>query len=469
MKRKGLEGMARSRAGSSMVTVVILLGTMTVLALIFLRAGQAVSEEQLTNVDGARAAYLAEAGISEALEAMRNGESGAIASGNTPAYLGGGVVWVEATDLGNGRTQLDSMAMKDGARSALRVVIEDGATGASSSPAASGGGDPYYTMLFSNKALQLKQNVVIDSWDSSLGPYLLQALNLKGTTLYAGSAGGASSNGGVQLDTGVKVFGDAHSGPGKSVSLGGTAYVSGSTTPSPASVPLAPITVPVVASNGAYSVANNATKTINPGTYHYTSMTQGKNSVLKVIGPATIVLNSYVTGTTATLQVDCTNGPVSIYDTGVWSVDKFYKVEPKPGTPIDASFLISSTGTVQFDQGSKISFGFYCPNATIQVDQGAEVWGALVADQITVDSGTKFHFDEHLKGFELPWSVPASVLGIATDPDPQIVSWSKIDFPVQEFRRDRRNPFTLLGVQKAALPSPSDAWDTDGQSGQYKQ
>jgi hypothetical protein len=107
-------------------------------------------------------------------------------------------------------------------------------------------------------------------------------------------------------------------------------------------------------------------------------MTQGKNSVLKVIGPATIVLNSYVTGTTATLQVDCTNGPVSIYDTGVWSVDKFYKVEPKPGTPIDASFLISSTGTVQFDQGSKISFGFYCPNATIQVDQGAEVWGALV-------------------------------------------------------------------------------------------
>jgi hypothetical protein len=140
MMRKGLEGTARSRAGSSMVTVVILLGTMTVLALIFLRAGQAVSEEQLTNVDGARAAYLAEAGISEALEAMRNGESGAIASGNTPAYLGGGVVWVEATDLGNG----PDAARLDGheGRRALGAARGDRgrATGASSSPACVGWG-----------------------------------------------------------------------------------------------------------------------------------------------------------------------------------------------------------------------------------------------------------------------------------------------------------------------------------------
>src|SRR5262245_65310990 len=56
-----------------------------------------------------------------------------------------------------------------------------------------------------------------------------------------------------------------------------------------------------------------------------------------------------------------TNGPVTIYDTGVWSVDKNYVVKPKAGTPVNAAFLISSIGTVQFDQGSKIYVGFYTP------------------------------------------------------------------------------------------------------------
>src|SRR5262245_33351910 len=152
-----------------------------------------------------------------------------------------------------------------------------------------------------------------------------------------------------------------------------------------------------------------------------------------------------------------TNGPVTIYDTGVWSVTKNYTVKPKANTKVNAAFLISSIGTVQFDQGSKIYVGFYTPNATIQVDQGAEVWGALVADQISVDQGTHFHFDENLRNFKLPWDVPVP------DPeddeiDPQVLSWSKIEFPVREYARDRRDPFTLLQVQKSDLPSPSEAW-----------
>jgi hypothetical protein len=166
-----------------------------------------------------------------------------------------------------------------------------------------------------------------------------------------------------------------------------------------------------------------------------------------------------VTGLNASLLVDCTNGPVTIYDTGLWSVDKNYKLAPTPGSPIDAAFLISSLGTVQFDQGSKISFGFYAPNATIQVDQGAEVWGALVANEISVDQGTKFHFDENLGGFHLPWTVPDSVLG-KTSSAVQVVSWSKIEFPVQAYLADRRDPFSLLGVEKSDLSPPSETWDT---------
>jgi len=449
-----------SRAGSTLLAVVTLVGTMMVLSLIFLRVGQQVSNEQLATVNGMRAEFLAEAGISEAMEAVRSGESGAIGNQKAPAYLGGGVVWVESTDLGDGRIQLDSMAMKDGGRSALRVVVGDG-DGGDGDDGDSGGSSAFFTMLFSNKQMQLDQNVTIDSWDSTLGTYASQATNSYSGTTYAGAAGGAASNAGIQLDSGVKVFGDVHSGPGFSVSQAGSAHVSGSTSASLDKVPLVQIPVPVVAASGVYSVANNATKTINPGTYHYTNLTQGKFSTLKVVGPATIVLDGYTTGVSATLEIDATNGPVTIYDTGVWSVDKNYRVMPKTGSPIDGAFLISSAGTVQFDQGSKIGFGFYAPNATIEVDQNAEVWGALAADNIDVYQGTKFHFDENLKGYDLPWVVPDSILGIVDESEPTVLSWSKIAFPVSEYLSDRRSPFTLLGVHRSDLSSPSEAWNAE--------
>ncbi len=445
--------------GSAMFSALILVGTLLVLTLAFLRIGQQVTSEQTSAMENARAAYLAESGISEALEALRSGKSGNIGTGDDPAYLGGGVVWVEATDLGGGRTQLDSAAMKDAGRAALRVVVEDAAGAGGGGPGGSGSDDAFFTMLFSNKHLQLDQDVMIDSWDSSLGAYLVQATNLMAPFLYAGDEGGAASNSTIQLDSDAHVFGDVHVGPGQSLSMAANAYVSGSTTPSASTVTLAPITVPAIASSGAYSVGNNQTKTINPGSYHFTSVTQGKFSKLKIIGPATIVMDGYTTGTTATLEVDCTNGPVYVYDTGVWSVDKNYTLGPALGTPVDASFLISSTGTVEFDQGSKISFGFYCPTSRIEVDQSAEVWGALVADEIEIDQGTHFHFDENLKGFSLPWKVPGSVLGISGSSAPEIVSWTKIDFPVDAWKGDRRSPFSVMKLEKAALRSPADAWE----------
>jgi len=103
------------------------------------------------------------------------------------------------------------------------------------------------------------------------------------------------------------------------------------------------------------------------------------------------------------------------------------------------------------------NFRPFSVNATIQVDQGAEVWGGLAADQISIDQGTKFHFDENLKKFQLPWQVPPSILG-GVPAAPEVVAWSRIQFPDDDLRVNRRDPFTLLGVQKANLGSPANSW-----------
>ena len=51
------------------------------------------------------------------------------------------------------------------------------------------------------------------------------------------------------------------------------------------------------------------------------------------------------------------------------------------------------------------------------------------------------------------------MLGIDTTPDPEVISWSKIPFPVTSFAADRRDPFTLLGLDKTLLRAPSEAWE----------
>jgi hypothetical protein len=456
-----MNGNGVSERGSALIAVVTLVGTMMVLSLIFLRVGQQVSNEQLATVNGTRAELLAEAGISEALESLRSGGTGIIGQPWDPAYLGGGVVWVEATDLGGGIYQLDSMAMKDNGRAALRAVVGEGAGGGGGGPGGVGSTDTFFTMLFSNKPLALNQDIVIDSWDSTLGTYASQATNTMGTITYAASEAGAASNTTVTIAQGTHVFGDIHVGPGQTASQSASAYVSGTTTQAGVTVPLAPISVPAISASGTYSVANNATKTLASGNYHFTSMTQGKFSTLKVVGPATIVVDGYTTGASATLEIDATNGPVNIYDTGVWSVDKNYKLINKPGSPVDGAFMISSTGTVQFDQGSVIKFGFYCPNSIIEVNQGAEVWGALVADEITVNQGTKFHFDKNLEDYSLPWSVPAMYFDPTLAFDPEILAWSTIAFPVQAYMTDRRSPFALLAVERSDLRAPAAAWEEE--------
>jgi len=444
------------RRGNTLISVMILTGTMTVLSLVLLRVGVSVSDEQLASVESARASYLAEAGISEGLEAIRSGKSGSVGTSDAPAYFGGGVVWVEATDLGGGLTQLDAMAMKDGGRSALRVVVEAGAAGAGGGPGGNGGLDAFFTMLFGYKKTNLALNCLIDSWDSSLGTYASQATNSKDGFVYAGSEGGVSGNDEIQLNNGVHVFGDVHSGPGSAVLMGTSSYVSGSTTPNPVKVPLTPITVPVIASSGSYSVLASKTKTLSAGSYHFKDVTINKNAKLVINGPATLVMDAFSTVTDASIELNCTNGPITIYDTGTWMTGKNFTLAPAPGTPVNAAVMVTK-GTVKFAQGSKIYAGFYCPEATIQVDSGAEIWGALVADMVVVAQNTKFHFDKNLKNYPLPWDLPDEMSDNGAAAEPEIIAWAKIGFPFELYQGSRRDPFSLLGLQKSALPSPADA------------
>src|SRR6185503_3493116 len=119
----GVDRSVRS-AGNALVTVLVLLFVVMLMAFAFFHRTIAEQRSAHANLDERRAFFLAEAGLHEAFESIRSGNSGAIASDGAPnaptdpALLGGGVLWVRADPAG-GDTRLVSTAMVGQGRVAL--------------------------------------------------------------------------------------------------------------------------------------------------------------------------------------------------------------------------------------------------------------------------------------------------------------------------------------------------------------
>ena len=109
--------------GSALVPVLVLLSGILVMGHVFFRSTLADQKSIRQGTEDKRAFFLAEAGLHEGFEAVRSGHPGGVASLESPALLGGGVLWVTATPLGDDRTRLVSTAMVGQGRQALEAVI----------------------------------------------------------------------------------------------------------------------------------------------------------------------------------------------------------------------------------------------------------------------------------------------------------------------------------------------------------
>ena len=80
----------------AMVILTVLMTTTSAYFIFSLGKSKRVS----STFDDDRALVLAESGLHESFEAIRNGATGAMGTQGNPVYLGGGVFWVTATPQG---------------------------------------------------------------------------------------------------------------------------------------------------------------------------------------------------------------------------------------------------------------------------------------------------------------------------------------------------------------------------------
>jgi Tfp pilus assembly protein PilX len=152
----------KGQQGSVLVMTVVLLGTLMVLTASFLRLGVNLSHEHNSDVDDSRAFCIAEAGVSEASAAILSGKSGNVGSQAAPASFANGMLWVVATDLGGSNFQLDSTALCDSGRAAVRAVVHQDFN------------IEYTQGVTSDQPLVVGSNFQIDSYDPAKGSYASQ-------------------------------------------------------------------------------------------------------------------------------------------------------------------------------------------------------------------------------------------------------------------------------------------------------
>jgi hypothetical protein len=423
---------------------VIVLSLVVLTALLMLgaalyRIASAADKEVRGREDDQRAFYLAEAGLAEAMVSLRSGFSGAIASQAEPAYMAGGVLWVTSEELPDDRIRLVANGMAGAGRAALEIVVED----QSEAPL-------FRAVLNSDDVMTLASSVQIDSFDSELGSYAAQATNNYNGKTYAKDNGDVLSNKDVVLNSSATVFGDATPGPGHSVSLANGAYVSGSTAPSPEPFLFTPIPVPPVAPGSAYNLPPSASATIPPGTWGFGNFTLNKASNLTITGPATLVVSDFTGGKDARLNIDATGGPVTIFVQGSYTHLANFEAQPVGSSPMALAFMVQGSSNVVFPSFTNVRGAYYVPNAEVVFSNDNEAWGSFAAKKISMSNTMKFHYDESLAKH---WESNGQG---ETDPL-QLLSWSQTS-PPAEVLGDRRDPYQVLDVAKADLPSPSEAW-----------
>ncbi len=471
---------------------LVAVATVAGLAAAFLQLSTSVARRQVQMRDRMRAFYVAEAALSEAWTAVQLRKTGAVGSEAEPAKFGDGLFWVEATDTGP-FIRLESTAMVASGTATLAIVVQKGKTSMANLGVHSGGN------------LDLPPGTLLDAYDSRLGygdegaqsgasdedlDLLLEQFKeqveepigeqplLGGSALFnpvlpaprgvppleepiggapetpaeptepefagrIGSGGDISVTGTELLPTTVN--GDITPGTSGSLTQSENVTITGATDPSAVTVDLPDIEVPSLPALEGVAHTGASPLLVLPVEASLPTLSIGRGAKVIVEGPATLVLENLSMAPNASLFLDTSGGPVSIYVTNEAVFSPTARLSNLSEDPTDLNLQISAEpeNPITIPAGVPIYGMIYAPGAELNIPEGFELFGSLAAAQITFNGPPQLHFDQYLDEY-------ASDLA-----KPLLLSWRIVELINES--KGAGNPFVRLGVDPAVLKSPANA------------
>ncbi|MHC4375251.1 MAG: hypothetical protein ACYS26_01505 [Planctomycetota bacterium] len=407
---------AEERRGSALLPALIAVVTVASLSAIALKSSLGTLNEERLAAARKQAFYVAEAGLAESFASLATGGGGNIGTQEKPAMLGAGYVYVEALEDEWGHFKLTSFGMVENARVRLGAVVEPeeihlGELGFFAA-----------NNLVIGEGSQLLVGSEGQGIDTSTLPASPPPLKVQsnGTIELQGSANGN--------DTVIQ--GDVIPGPDATLSIGSGVQISGATTPAQIEIEIPTASPPEVSPYGDVVVGAGVTMSFGNRDAAADSLTLGAGSILTLVGPAKIVLDSLTLNAGARLIANGTNGPVELFvrdtldisetasfgnSTGESSdfylglISELTKTEVAADVVEDAKDLLKGeakeavgTETVMVPQEfvlrSSTPFigSVIAPKAALTIASGTQLLGSVVAYDLTLEPGTEAYFDQRL-------------------------------------------------------------------------
>ncbi len=455
-----------------MLTVLILAAVTAVISSSFLFRAAQEAKLATRSVFLNAAFNLAEAGIEEGLYALNtngfnSGNGWTLASGSTTDY-------VKTITTGLDFTQATGAIYirVDGIAGAAPVVYGAGVVNFPNQPklikqlrVGTGRRKPWSNGMVTKGDITLAVVSAVDSYDSTVGPYNAATNRTDRATIATNSAAVAA----IELTGASSIYGYVATGGADPTAALGRIY--GATSPS---VPAAPTpytdptrvrrdfntNLPDVAAPGGTAYSLGAISEFfssrdlprvgdvagSNGRYLYTTpsvslLLWGK---LNIKGPVDLIVTGNtsmaVGGEVVVGPAGSTNPSLNYYTPGNISI-----VVAAPGftnstgaaekTTLWGTTPTGSTQTIAlWGAGSSICT-IYAPNAVVTVQLASDVYGAIIAKELTLQGGGRFHWDSKLA------TVETAHFGF------RVNAWSELTFAPgsgHAFARDNRAPFNTL-------------------------
>jgi hypothetical protein len=251
---------------------------------------------------------------------------------------------------------------------------------------------PYQFAAFGARGVLLNSNVMVDSYDPDDGPY-------PDDVEFVNDFGNVGSFETVAIDANVSIHGDALVGPDGAFDDDAPGVrVSGEMEAREISVEMAAVAVPSFPSKGVLPIMTSYT--IPPGNHHYRAVAVNAGK-LKIVGPATLVVDDFLMRSNTQLVIDATLGAVKIFATGDFELRSNSTVTTNTARARDVEVVITSSNltggaTIALKSNSEFMGTIYAPDARLELSSNFTVFGAVKADFVELASNSAIHFDEDL-------------------------------------------------------------------------
>jgi len=413
---KGTKG-RKARRGTALVSVMVVVAALATVAVTLLTRVDATARGERSAKEHEAARLVAEAGLNVAYATMREGGDAVLGTEQQPLAFGGGTYWVEAQDLGDGTTRLVANGVAQGRQVESELVLQEEIVGT-----------PMYG-VFGDELLYISSNAFIDSYKSSEGTYLSQAVNSDGNDVWANEKGDTGSNANIYITQNAGIHGNATPGVGMAVVISGdNADVSGTTTPAEEAFVMPTLEPPVGTPVGTMEISGD--ETLASGTYYIDAFTMKSNSTLTVTGPVTFVLGSLEMKSNAELIIDDTAGGATFWVEDDFVLESNTLLATSSRTPANLAVNLKGNNVIDpgvdveidpdlevgFKSNSQMYGTLFAPKAYIEIRSNFELFGSLMARRLHVSSNSMIHFDESLGDSDEDQEIEYQVVGWRSRP-----------------------------------------------------